>query len=94
MSKSKLFDLIEKTPWHAIPGICAEYEKKIADLERNNLLLADQIKKREGIWLAPDEADEGMIKAGCSSWLSDAGQIIYPEQVYKAMRDNWLSRNK
>jgi len=70
----------------ALQKLCAEYEQRIADLERTNLLMAEQLKKRDGFWLAPMIPDEEMLAA--------VGPWEEPENVYAAMRDDWMERNK
>jgi len=69
-----------------VEKICIEYEQRIADLERTNILMAEQLKKRDGFWLAPMIPDEKML-AAVGTWEE-------PENVYAAMRDNWMERNK
>lgn len=104
MSESNLFQRIEKCVEYRSGGlayvdegemkeICSFYEQRIADLERTNLLLAEQLKKCEGVWLAPVEADEFMCLAGAQAPRPSEKHSIMRE-AYKAMRDNWLSRNK
>jgi hypothetical protein len=65
-------------------------EQRLTDVTRNNLIMAEQLKKREGFWIAPMEADEEMFIAGdqYTSGISDLNK------AYEAMRENWLRRQK
>jgi len=38
--------------------VCKNLHKRIADLERTNLLMAEQFRKRDGFWLAPMAAPD------------------------------------
>jgi len=66
----------------------------IDDLECNNEILAEQLKKRDGFWLAPNEPDKEMLASvddqSEDKYLARGRAII----SYQAMRSNWLERQK
>jgi hypothetical protein len=72
--------------------LCAEKDKRIADLERNNSLMATRIA--EG-WIAPNEPDQLMLSAAMP-WLKYFEQMNRAtkeanlEEAYKAMRQAYL----
>jgi len=74
----------------AIKALMFDYDQRIKELERNNSIMAEQLKKREGMWWAPDELDDELldIAMGCF----DSG-CDFPS-IYHAMRANWLGRQK
>jgi hypothetical protein len=89
----KPFNLIKDTHWadmRAIPAIIAEYERRIEELEENNLIMAEQLKKREGMWWAPMELDEEMFNTG-EQYMYGMSDL---NKAYEVMRDNWLRRQK
>jgi len=74
----------------AIKALMFDYDQRIKELERNNSIMAEQLKKREGFWIAPMEADEEMFITG-DQYISGISDL---NKAYKAMRDNWLGRQK
>jgi len=69
-------------------------ERRVKQLERNNSIMAEQLKKRDGFWLAPDEPDLEMLAS-----VDDQNEDKYLARgraidSYQAMRSNWLGRQK
>lgn len=69
-------------------------EQRLADVTRNNSIMAEQLKKRDGFWLAPNEPDLEMLAS-----VDDQNEDKYLARgraidSYQAMRSNWLGRQK
>jgi len=81
--------------WGAIQEICADYEYRIAALERNNELMAERLlsKAPEGMWLAPYNLDDELCLIAAEA-PRPAGRHSIVREMWKAMRDNYLSRTK